>query len=323
MQRFQTRVPLSTPKVRLDHFLSEWLPSALSKEVNRTTIRNLIMGGAVYVNRHRCKNAFTPLFSGAIIEVYYDEERLFKGRARKIESTRLGTERILFEDDWLIAVNKPSGLPSQPTLDPLRPNLFGLVQSLISERDQNPDAYVGLHHRLDRDTSGVVLFTKREDANKGVSELFSDHLIKKSYHAISWRAPGSKVFGPADEFTVENYLGVVAERSGKKCFGAVNSGGDLAITDFKVIEVFRDGYWFEARPETGRTHQIRAHLSEEGLPIFGDELYFPQGISPILPPPRLMLHAHKLEFEHPMTGAAIKIEAPLPEELVNYLAQFK
>lgn len=323
MQRFQTRIPLSTPKIRLDHFLAEWLPTALSKEVSRTTIRNLIMGGAVYVNRHRCKNAFTPLFSGAIVEVYYDEERLFKGKARKIAVSRLSTDRILFEDQWLIAVNKPSGLPTQPTLDPLRPNLFGLVQTLLSEREQNPDAYVGLHHRLDRDTSGVVLFTKREDANKGVAELFSEHHIRKSYHAISWRAPGGRALATGDEFTIENYLGLVSERSGKKCYGAVSSGGDLAITDFRVIEAFRDGVWLEAKPETGRTHQIRAHLSEELFPIFGDELYFPAGIRPILPPPRLMLHAHLLQFDHPVTGDPIRIEAPLPEELVNYLAQFK
>ncbi|MBU6154455.1 MAG: RluA family pseudouridine synthase [Bdellovibrionales bacterium] len=323
MQRFQTRIPLAIPKVRLDHFLAEWLPSALAREVSRATIRNLIMGGSVYVNRHRCKNAFTPLFSGAIVEVYYDEVRLFKGRARRMEVSRLGTERIVFEDGWLIAVNKPSGIPTQPTLDPLRPNLYSLVKVLLSERERNPDAYVGLHHRLDRDTSGVVLFTKREVANKGVADLFSEHRIRKSYHAICWRSPGAKTYGPAGEFAVENHLGKVGERSGKKCYGAVTSGGDLAITDFRVIEAFRDAYWLEAKPKTGRTHQIRAHLSEEGLPIFGDELYFPEGVSPILPPPRLMLHAHKLEFDHPVTGEPIRIEAAFPEEFVNYLAQFK
>jgi len=323
MQRFQTRIPPMVQKVRLDHFLAEWLPSALTKSVSRTTIRNLIATGSVYVNRHRCQNAFTPLYSGAIVEVYYDEERLFKGKVRKLEVSRLSTDRILFEDEWLIAVNKPFGLPSQPTLDPMRANLFTLVKALIEERDQNPDAYVGLHHRLDRDTSGVVLLTKSESANKGVASLFVEHRIRKTYHSLSWRAPGSRALATGEEFTIENCLGKVRERGGKACYGEVPAGGDLAITDFRVVESFRDAYWLQAMPETGRTHQIRAHLSEAGFPIFGDELYFPEGVTPLLPPPRLMLHAHKLEFVHPMTDAPMEIEAPLPEEWVNYLAQFK
>jgi RluA family pseudouridine synthase len=323
MNRFQTRIPLSIPKIRLDHFLAEWLPSALSKEVTRSTIRKLIQTGSVYVNRHRCQNAFTPLYSGAIVEVYYDEERIFKDRPRRMEVNRLGTDRILFEDEWLIAVNKPSALPTQPTLDPMRPNLFNLLQTLICERDKNPGAYVGLHHRLDRDTSGVVLFTKKEEANKGVSELFSDHRIKKTYHSIAWRAPGSHPYSVSELFTIENYLGKVNERNGKARYGEVPSGGDLAITDFRVVESFRDAFWLEAMPETGRTHQIRAHLSEAGLPIYGDDLYFPEGVFPLFPPPRLMLHAHKLQFRHPMTRSTMEIEAPLPEEFVNYLSQFK
>jgi RluA family pseudouridine synthase len=323
MHRFQTRIPLSTPKVRLDHFLAEWLPTALAGHVSRTTIRNLIVSGSVYVNRHRCKNAFTPLFSGAVIEVYYDEERMNKGGPRRVETVRLDTNRIVFEDQWFIAVNKPSGLPSQPTLDPLRPNLFGLVKNLLSERDRNPDAYVGMHHRLDRDTSGVILFTKREDVNRAVAELFADHLMKKTYHAIAWRGPGAASHPAGEEFTVENFLGVVGERNGKKCHGEVSSGGDLAITDFRIIESFRDGYWIEAKPETGRTHQIRVHLSGNKMPIFGDELYFPAGVSPILPPPRLMLHSNKLKFDHPITGSNLEIEAPLPDEFVNYLTNFK
>jgi RluA family pseudouridine synthase len=323
MQRFQTRIPISLPKIRLDHFLAEWLPSALQKTVSRTMIRGLIEGGAVYVNRHRCKTGFTAVYSGAVIEVYFDEDRLLKNQPRRMGSVRLSTEQILYEDKWLIALNKPSGLPTQPTLDPLRANLFGVLKKFLSDRDGVEDAYVGLHHRLDRDTSGVILFTKREDANKGVAELFSGHWIKKTYHAISWRGPGSKSRATDEQFTVENYLDVVSEKNGKKRYGSVNSGGDLAITDFRVIESFRDALWLEARPETGRTHQIRVHLSGKGLPIFGDDLYFPEGVSLILPPPRLMLHAQKLEFEHPMSGAKIRIDAPLPEEFVHYLGQFK
>ena len=323
MKRFNIRIPGSIQKVRLDHFLGEWLPQVLLKPVSKTTVRALLMTGAVYVNRHRVKDGTTPLFSGAVLEIFYDEDRLFKNRPRKLIIEKLETARVVFEDEWLLVVNKPSGLPTQPTVDPLRPNLFEMAKTFLRERDQAPEAYVGLHHRLDRDTSGLVLFTKKTEANKGVSELFSEHRIQKSYQCLSWRAPGSSQIPSGETFMVEDYIGKIGTQSGITRFGSVTHGGDRAITQFRLIEAFRDAYWFEALPKTGRTHQIRVHSSGKGFPIFGDSLYFPEGLSPIHSPPRLMLHAAKLEFFHPITGEEIKIECPLPLEFVNYLSQFK
>ena len=325
MRRLQTRVPGSVTKDRLDLFLSQWLPHAAGQAVSKTQIRALIMSGAVYVNRHRNKIATSPIFTGAMIEVYYDEERMgqttTQGESRMVDA-RFDPSRIVFEDDYLIIVDKPSGLPTQPTVDPNRPNLFDLMKKLLKERNGNQDAYVGLHHRLDKDTSGLVLFTKKIEANRGVSQLFLKHQIQKTYHCLAWRSPNSRKLHVNEEYTIDNYVGKI-NQTGKSRFGKVISGGDRAITEFKAIEVFRDIYWLQARPKTGRTHQIRVHCSEDGLPLLGDELYFPEKISAFVVSPRLMLHAGELRFIHPITGKEIVASASLPQEYVQLLGQLK
>ena len=322
MKRLQTRIPASIQKDRLDLFLAEWLPTALGFPVSRAKIRTLLFSGGVYVNRHRNKNGLTPVYAGAIIEVYYDEEKLNASQPQRMETVRLSASSIIFEDEWLIVINKPSGLPTQPTVDPNRSNLFDLLKKFMEEREKKP-SYVGMHHRLDRDTSGVILFTKREEANKGVADLFFSHQIQKTYQCMTWRSPVAPVYEAGKIFSIENFLGKVSEKGEISRFGEVRSGGDHALTYFRVIEKFRDVYWMEAKPHTGRTHQIRVHCSEAGFPILGDTQYFPTGINPFIVVPRLMLHASQLEFIHPMTGKKITIEAPLPGEYFSLLSTLK
>ena len=323
MTRYQTRVPSSGTKDRLDLYLFEWLPHATGKVITKSQIRTLILSGSVYVNRHRNKIGNSPIYTGAMIEVYFDEDKLNKNQTARIIDTRFDAERILFEDEYLIIVNKPSGLPTQPTVDPNRANLFDLLKRMLALRENIENPYVGLHHRLDKDTSGLVLFTKKEIANKGVSELFSKHLIQKTYQCICWKSPNARPLIPNEEFRIDNYLGKISQASGKSKFGAVKSGGDLAITDFSTVEVFRDMYWLSARPKTGRTHQIRVHTSEAQIPILGDPLYFPEKISTFLTVPRLMLHAAELQFIHPITGKTLKCNAPLPADFVDVLGRLK
>jgi RluA family pseudouridine synthase len=318
LKRLQTRLT-GIPKERLDLFLMQWLPRALDRAVTRSVIRKLIVTGGVYVNRHRCEVPSTNLYSGAVIEVFFDEVRLQNTRATHHEPSVFRKEWILFEDEWLIAVNKPVRLPTQPTLDPARSNLYRLLGDHLRERD--PNAYLGLHHRLDRDTSGVVLFTKREEANKGVSTLFLEHSIQKTYQSLVWTGNGSAHLVREGELRIDNFLAKKKAEKGKTRYGSVSQGGDRAITDLRVIERFPTALWLEARPQTGRTHQIRVHCSEAGFPIFGDELYFPREVVPLRRPERLMLHALRLQFEHPVTRLAVSIEAPLPDDFTGYLAQ--
>lgn len=323
MKRYQTRVPGSIQKDRLDLFIAQWLPHATGRAISKTQVRTLILSGSVYINRHRNKIGTTQIFSGAMIEVYFDEEKLDRDQPSRMSDTRMDAESIVYEDEHLIVLNKPSGLPTQPTLDPNRANLYDLLKRMLAHREKVENHYVGLHHRLDKDTSGLILFTKKEVANKGVSELFSQHLIQKTYQCLCWRSPEGRDFTVGEEFRVENYLGKVADSAGKAKYGQVNSGGDLAITDFSVSEVFRDMFWLRARPKTGRTHQIRVHASEFHIPILGDALYFPEKIAAFVSAPRLMLHASELVFIHPITREKVELSVPLPTEFVEVLGQLK
>jgi RluA family pseudouridine synthase len=323
MKRFHTRVPGAIQKSRLDHFLGEWFPRACGEPISRSQVRTLIQSGSVYVNRHREKNPMAPLFTGAVVEVYYDKDRLDPMRPKTVSEFSFRADRVIFEDAAIIVVNKPPGIPTQPTLDPNRANLFDLVKRFLSERDGISDPYLGLHHRLDLDTSGLVLFTKREEANKGVADLFKDHRIQKSYHCLCWPAPEFVGRRKEEKFTIDDFQGVVNEVRGKKRYGSVKSGGSRAITEFRVMEIFPQMIWMEARPKTGRTHQIRVHCSENGFPILGDPDYFPIGITPMIRVPRLMLHAAKLEFNHPMNSQPMNLTAMLPDEFLSILGQFR
>ena len=323
MKRYQVRVPGSIPKDRLDLYLLIWLPTVVGMTLSKANIRALLFSGSVFVNRNRRKSGSTPIYSGALIEVYFDEEKLNQNSLARVAEVRFDSSRIVYEDEFIIVVDKPAGLPTQPTIDPNRVNLYDSLKQMLSHRDKVDVPYLGLHHRLDKDTSGLILFTKKEEANKGVSELFLNHAIQKTYQCICWRAPDSRQFKVGDQFQVENHLGKISDKSDKTKFGQVRSGGDHAITDFTVIEVFRDMVWLSARPKTGRTHQIRVHASENLLPILGDPMYFPEKIALFMSAPRLMLHAIELRFLHPINQVALVLNAELPSDFVDTLGQLK
>ncbi len=302
---------------RLDQFLAERLPVALAQPVSKGKVRKLVVAGAVYLNGKRVRIASKELIPGARIEAYVDVTKLYADERAKDLPFEMTSERVLFEDRDLIVVDKPAGLPTQPTLDEARDNLFTALQRFLSKRDGIQDPYLALHHRLDRDTSGVVLFAKTREVNAGVAELFSKHLARKTYQALTHRARGREKL-PA-QWTVENYLGK-ARTAGKRAkFTAVHSGGDYAKTEFKLLEGFPGGNWVEAQPITGRTHQIRVHLSEYGIPILGDPFYGAKEGSA----ERVMLHAARLTFPHPVNKVEITVQSPLPEDFLQCLQAIK
>jgi len=223
--------------------------------------------------------------------------------------------RILFEDDWLIVVDKPAGLPTQPTLDASRPSAFSELKAFLQTRD-GACPYLGLHHRLDRDTSGVLLLTKDPKANAGTGALFAEKTAQKTYQALAiWGT------GCPDAWDVKDYLGIVGKVGKASKFGAVRSGGDPAQTSFRMQERFGGATLIEAMPHTGRTHQIRVHLAGCGHPILGDEFYggplslrLASGAQ--LSFPRVLLHASSLKFRHPITNTELTVTSPLPEDFV-------
>ena len=300
---------------------------SVARPVSKGKVRKLIIAGAVYLNGKRVRIASKILFAGAKLEIWLDEEKLeASAGTRERQTFQMDPSWILFEDEFIIVISKPAGLPTQPTLDEARDNLFGLLKKFLKDR-AGPgvtEPYVGLHHRLDRDTSGVILFTKNKEANPGVAEIFAGRLAQKTYQALTLKPLGWKK-QVGEVWRVENYLKKEKAGRGKQSWMVpTRSGGDFAATEFRVLEFLSRGIWVEAKPETGRMHQIRVHLADEALPIFGDELYgrtvrWPEGVEAN----RVMLHAVSLTFPHPITKKEMSISCPPSEDFLKCLAQLR
>jgi 23S rRNA pseudouridine1911/1915/1917 synthase len=243
------------------------------------------MAGAVRLDGQPLRRPAATLRPGQRIEVLFDPARLPEPTASP------NAVRVLYEDAFLLAVDKPPGLPSVPGADPARASLVAVVKRMLAERGLAP--YLGVHQRLDRDTSGLVLFAKDPRANAGLATAFAAHTARKSYHALSARPRRL----PPLSWCVETPV-----------------AGKEAQSEFRRARVLARGLLIEARPRTGRKHQIRVHLAEAGLAILGDERYGTKASAP-----RLMLHASRLELPHPITGAPLRIESPWPDDFTQTL----
>ncbi len=309
IEKLQFEVKPSEDGQRLDQVLALYWSG-----ISKSKVRKLIVAGAVYLNRKRIRIASRSLQKGSRIEVFVDYKKLEDEGPSRDRSFTMSAAAILYEDESLIVVNKPAGLPTQPTLDEARDNLYALMKKFLATRDSRPDAYVGLHHRLDRDTSGVVLFTKVKEANAGVSALFSEHQAVKIYQALVLKPQASNALLQQGSAEVRNYLAKKRGAGKRARIEVVHSGGDFAHTRFKVLRVEGRGALIEAQPLTGRTHQIRVHLASLGLPILGDVFYGGIGKIGEFQVPRSMLHAGSLTFVHPLLKKELSIAAPLPED---------
>lgn len=210
---------------------------------------------------------------------------------------------VVYEDADLLVVDKPSGLPTQATVDRRRANLYDLLLK------SNRWAYVGLHHRLDAPTSGLVLLTKSKKANKPVAELFRERGMRKTYHCLVSRKPETV------RFEIRNHLKAVKERSGKTKMRSTASGGDYAETEFYLEAEGEKVFLLRAHPKTGRMHQIRVHLAEANFPILGDTLYGQRDDRFA----RVMLHASGLIFAHPISQKPMEINCPLPKDFAPWI----
>lgn len=281
------RVTAAEAGRRLDDALAAWLPEALAMPVSRSAVRRLIVAGVIRVDGRPVRRPGLPLTAGMRVEGAIDASRLGPARGEQEAAGRVGASRILHRDRYLLFVDKPAGLLMHATADPSRPNLYDAVKALLAEG--GPEPYLGTHQRLDRDTSGVVLFTLDPSANAPLADAFAAGRVAKTYHALCGR-PRRR---PPASWREEGPLG---------------GDGPHADTTFRVLREWADGLLVEARPATGRKHQIRIHLAGRGLPIRGDERYGgPPGT-------RVMLHALRLELPHPVTGRPLAVESPYPED---------
>lgn len=275
--------------------LQESIPDHLT---SKSDARRVVMAGAVRVNGQKWSVPSAPVPAGARLELAIDLSRL--PRARAGAAPRPGVQ-VLFEDRHLIAVSKPPNLPTHPTADPNRPDLVTLVARQIGVAVEE----LGVHQRLDAGTSGVVLFARTPEANAGLARQFEARLVEKVYLAVveARRRPD---LAPGDAWMERAPLGT--EGRGRRArVVAVPDGGQDAETAFRVRAREGERLLIEARPKTGRKHQIRAHLAVSRLRIVGDERYGWSG-----PPSRMMLHAWRLSLAHPVSGEPLAVEAPVP-----------
>ncbi|WP_027729279.1 RluA family pseudouridine synthase [Treponema sp. C6A8] len=306
---------------RLDELLREELPARVAEGVHPATasaasagirapstpaisnskIRRLILAGSVSVNGRQCRRPAFELRGHSEVNVDFEPEKFFFEKQPDDIDFVMTDRDVLFEDENLIFVNKPAFLPVEQTITGNRKNLHDAVVDFLWKRNpelRNPP-YVGIMHRLDRETSGVILFTKTRAVNKAVHDMFESHNFTKIYKAVvaagkSGVAQPARPLKAGSSFTVENYLGRVSSKSQAGKWGPVSQkeGGLYAKTTFHICQEIRvEGkkcFLVECELFTGRTHQIRVHLSGAGLPILGDTLY--GGV----PAKRIYLHAERL-----------------------------
>ncbi len=228
---------------------------------------------------------------------------------------KITKEDILFEDPWLIVINKPSGLASQSSLKLLQDHAYSAVICYLRNKKTFTSPQLFLLHRLDKDTSGVLLMSKKSSINKGIQDLFEKKKIQKHYWAVSKTKNSPKI-----SQIVTSYIGRKPDNEHKFKFGSFpkdHSGGKFSETHFKKLDQKGNYSLFKISPQTGRSHQIRVHLSENGHPILGDVFYKGEKS------PKLFLHAKTLSFDHPKTKEFISIKAPLPEHWVDLLDKTK
>lgn len=336
MKKFSFTINNLSTQIRLDHLLKERLSEKLKLSLSQAKIRKLIIAGRVLVNYRIIKIPSLLINNGMRIDLQIDINRLLEDGRAKDRAFVLSAKDILWEDDYLIAINKPPGLPTQPTLDQIRDNLFTIVKNYLAQRDNLTAPYLAIHQRLDRDTSGVIIFVKDERINAGLANIFAQHQLLKIYYAIVNRITEQSV---PQNWEIKNYLAPIDKAGKQTKFSGHNNeinNSQFAHTKFKLLSKFRSALLIEAQLLTGRTHQIRVHLSEYGLPILGDTLYHidrhnhiaqrnpiniaaPKNISA----PRLMLHAYQLIFTHPINEQKITITAPLPDDFQSVLNRLK
>jgi RluA family pseudouridine synthase len=205
--------------------------------------------------------------------------------------------KVVFEDDTLIVVEKPAGLLTMATPTERMRTAYALLREALNRKRQK----VFIVHRLDREASGLIVFAKTPEAKDKLQDQFRDHSAGRRYVAL--------VDGRVspENFTIRSYL---AENSAFRVYSTRKRGaGKLAVTHVRVIQAHPKTSLVEVRLETGRKHQIRAHLAERGHPIVGDKVYG-SGANPIK---RLALHGAELKFRHPTTGRAMHFESRYPE----------
>jgi 23S rRNA pseudouridine1911/1915/1917 synthase len=225
---------------------------------------------------------------------------------------------ILFEDETLLALNKQPGLVVHPAAGHRTGTLVNALVHHLGPRlaSRGGRERLGLVHRLDKDTSGVILIAKTDDSHEKLAAAFASREVRKIYRALCW-GKFRRISGSCRE-------AIGRHRVHRQKMTVLKTGGREAHTDYRVLTQGAHGAEVECELHTGRTHQIRVHLAHLGHPIWGDLVYGrPHPLADGFAPARQMLHAARLEIAHPLTGKPLRFEAPLPEDYLESRAKLQ
>ncbi|MDH6234207.1 23S rRNA pseudouridine1911/1915/1917 synthase [Mesorhizobium soli] len=315
--------------------LDQWLAAALGPDFSRNRVQALIRQGAVAVNGQAITEAKRKMAEGDRVAIEMPEPEPAEPIGEDIPLD------ILYEDDQLIVINKPAGLVVHPGAG----NWTGtLVNALIHHCGDSLSGIGGVKrpgivHRLDKDTSGVMVVAKTDKAHKALSEAFADHGrdgdLERAYVALVWNIP-ARLTG-----TIDAPLGRAADRVRRAVVPETRDDARHAVTHYTVLERYGqadsrsvEAALVECRLETGRTHQIRVHMAHIGHPVVGDPDYgtafrtkanrLPEELkAKVQGLPRQALHARLLAFRHPDTHMLMRFEAPMPLDMAGIVEGFR
>jgi 23S rRNA pseudouridine1911/1915/1917 synthase len=302
LPEIRRQVPEELGQSPLDRILRAWLPDA-----SWSRLRTAVQTGKVRVDGVVCQLPSTRLEPGAWVELH-------PNAPRPSSLERLNTDQLVHWDRDLVVVRKPAGVSTVPFEPGERGSLAELTRALLSRLGPagRAESTLGVVQRLDRETSGLVVFARNLAAKRHLSQQFRQHSIERRYLALAW--------GKVQAVTLRSRL-VQDRGDGRRGSTSHPKLGRLAVTHVRPLEQLGQATLVECRLETGRTHQIRIQLAEVGHPLYGERVYARARQLEALQATRLMLHAAVLGFVHPRTGERLRFEEPLPPDMLAELSR--